>query len=65
MWIISVRKRVGGLKLEDLPGLEALQIPGVVPDISLITLEILLLDEAIASCLESQLWEADNSAVKL
>jgi hypothetical protein len=43
------------LKLEDLPGLEALQIPGVVPDISFITLEILLLDEAIASCLESQL----------
>ena len=65
MWIISVRKRVGGLKLDDLPGLEALQIPGVVPDISLITLEILLLDEAIASCLENQLWEADNSAVKL
>jgi hypothetical protein len=27
--IVSVRKRVGGLKLEDLPGLDALQIPGV------------------------------------
>lgn len=26
---LYLRKRVGGLKLEELPGLEALQIPGV------------------------------------
>ena len=41
------------MKLEDLPGLEALQIPGVDQDIPLITLEILLLHEAIGSCLEN------------
>lgn len=27
---ICIRKKVGGLKLGDLPGLEALQIPGVM-----------------------------------
>lgn len=27
---VCVRKRVGGLKLEDLPGMEALQVPGVI-----------------------------------
>ena len=27
---VCIRKSVGGLKLEDLPGLEALQIPGVI-----------------------------------
>lgn len=31
--IISIRKRVGGLKLEDLPGLDTLQIPGVALNI--------------------------------
>lgn len=31
LWLaVCIRKRVGGLKLEDLPGLEALQIPGVI-----------------------------------
>jgi hypothetical protein len=31
IWLlVSFRKRVGGLKLEDLPGLEALQIPGLI-----------------------------------
>ena len=58
--IVSVRKRVGGLKLEDLPGLEALQIPGVAsidpPEtFILIILEILFFDEAMASCHENQL----------
>ena len=28
--LVCVRKRVGGLKLDDLPGLEALQVPGVI-----------------------------------
>lgn len=26
---VSIRKRVGGLKLEELPGLEALRVPGM------------------------------------
>lgn len=29
-FIGSIRKRIGGLKLDELPGLESLQIPGIV-----------------------------------
>lgn len=34
--LVCARKRVGGLKLEDLPGLEALQVPGVINNADLL-----------------------------
>lgn len=44
---ICIRKKVGGLKLYDLPGLEALQIPGVMLGSIFIILQltILVLDD--------------------
>ena len=30
MYVVWIRKRVGGLKLDELPGVEALQIPGLI-----------------------------------
>lgn len=44
---ICIRKTVGGLKLEDLPGLEALQIPGVMLSSIFIILQltIIVLDD--------------------